>query len=519
MTEAHRQLLAKAISDLRSNDPRTLDEALDALNQLGPEAASAVDALAPCLKDNRILSYPSANILGHTRFEVSMRAVRVLQDIGPAAAPTLLSGLSNTDDAVRYEIAFALACVDPQIEAKQWVGLLGDDSAPVREVAATALGKLKAASAVEALSKSLVDRDKKVRQTAAEALGKIGDARAIEPLIATLSDTDPFVRLFAGEALARLGTPAIEAVVGKFDTFNEQERSAGSLAIQKCDATSINMALLTQCLESKHWELRDAATCAVARLKTPVARNTVAAMLKDEFWEVRWTAVRCLGEMVDVEAAANVGPILTDVMKHDKDPRVRTEAVWAVYMLPGNPPADFWKDLDSAASDVSDEVRHADATAIAKFWEPRLIPALIHLLGDAVPYVRQEAAVTAGSRKIKEAVPRLTASLDDADLQSTESAAIALGQIGTDHAVEALIHKVQDASLTLDRRKSVLHGLCCTKNRKAIEPLITAAEQRLDNPRVLTALEELTGQKFRSDIPKWRKWFNEQKEVKPDPRQ
>ena len=57
LTEAEKQRLAKLISDLESQDPGTLDDALWGLLSMGPKAADAVDALAKLLCDDRVITY------------------------------------------------------------------------------------------------------------------------------------------------------------------------------------------------------------------------------------------------------------------------------------------------------------------------------------------------------------------------------------------------------------------------------------------------------------------------------
>ena len=81
--------------------------------------------------------------------------------------------------------------VDGLIEA------LGDDDWTIRLFAATALGKIGDARAVEPLITALSNEDLNVRKGAAKALGMIGDARAVEPFIKALkqgrSDIVPFL--------------------------------------------------------------------------------------------------------------------------------------------------------------------------------------------------------------------------------------------------------------------------------------------------------------------------------------
>jgi HEAT repeat protein len=129
--------------------------------------------------------------------------------------------------------------VDGLIEA------LGDDDWNTRYLAATVLGAIGDARAVEPLITALSNEDWKrlpatlrqgpyrllphaahlhVCQTAAAALGTIGDARAVEPLITALSNEDLNVRKGAAKALGMIGDArAVEPLItalkqGRSDT-------------------------------------------------------------------------------------------------------------------------------------------------------------------------------------------------------------------------------------------------------------------------------------------------------------
>lgn len=74
----------------------------------------------------------------------------------------------------------------------------------VRVRAASALGEIKDARAVEPLIEVLDDEDSSVRWNAAMALGQVGDARAVEPLIEALKDEDRIVRRETAMALVMI---------------------------------------------------------------------------------------------------------------------------------------------------------------------------------------------------------------------------------------------------------------------------------------------------------------------------
>jgi HEAT repeat protein len=89
-----------------------------------------------------------------------------------------------------------------------------------------------------------------------------------------------------------------------------------------------------------------------------------------------------------------------------------------------------------------------------------------------------ESAIALGSGDIRDAIPGLIRQLEDDDLRCVSSAAAALGTIGTDEAVAALITALRDTPSDDKRRGLALHGLCYTANPLAIEPLTAALKDR-----------------------------------------
>jgi len=99
----------------------------------------------------------------------------------------------------------------PGSEKQQFLNLsiskLKDSNVSVRKNAASALGIIGDAGAVEALEEALKDDGVYVRGAAAVALGRIGDAGAVGALEDALKDEDVFVRMAATRALKQIKDP------------------------------------------------------------------------------------------------------------------------------------------------------------------------------------------------------------------------------------------------------------------------------------------------------------------------
>ncbi len=92
-------------------------------------------------------------------------------------------------------------------EPDYWMKRLTAPDPRTRSLAASALGEMRARTAVPALIRALDDGDARVRRAVVEALGQIGPAAktAIPALTRALSDDDPEVRVKARHTLERIG--------------------------------------------------------------------------------------------------------------------------------------------------------------------------------------------------------------------------------------------------------------------------------------------------------------------------
>ncbi len=92
-------------------------------------------------------------------------------------------------------------------EPDYWIKRLTAPDPRTRSLAASALGEMRARTAVLALIRALDDGDARVRRAVVEALGQIGPAAkaAIAALTRALSDDDPEVRVKARHTLERIG--------------------------------------------------------------------------------------------------------------------------------------------------------------------------------------------------------------------------------------------------------------------------------------------------------------------------
>ena len=151
-----------------------------ALGGIGPEAKSAVPALAEVLDDI------------NEEETVQRDAEAAIRSIGHAAVPTLTALLKDKDEGVRGNAARALGIIGPEAETAipDLTRMVTDKDAGYRDRlgACYAFGKIgpAAKAAIPAITEMLKDRYTPVREAAAESLGEIGPTA--KPAIPALTE-------------------------------------------------------------------------------------------------------------------------------------------------------------------------------------------------------------------------------------------------------------------------------------------------------------------------------------------
>lgn len=155
---------------------------------------------------------------GAVTLHAAALALQVISDVDASLTLLRFSELERnalvmrvTESSLEFPSVAALISVLGNINEMGVFGpatnALTDKNAGVRRAAASALGRLDDARAVEPLLAVLRnDSDAQVRRATVSALGELADARAVEPLLAVLQhDPDPETRRAAAWGLSTLG--------------------------------------------------------------------------------------------------------------------------------------------------------------------------------------------------------------------------------------------------------------------------------------------------------------------------
>jgi HEAT repeat protein len=146
--------------------------------------------------------------LGGANPAPSQLVAHALIQLGPDAAPALMSALDAPQPLVRMTVLDALGRLGGAGAEQRVAALLRDDPSPsVRETATTALGRLGTGSALAPLIDAANSAESPtLRATAVRALGQLGARDAVPAL--TVLITSPHYRIAheAAAALLRLGS-------------------------------------------------------------------------------------------------------------------------------------------------------------------------------------------------------------------------------------------------------------------------------------------------------------------------
>jgi len=155
-------------------------------------------------------------------------------------------------------------------------------------------------------------------------------------------------------------------------------------------------------------------------------------------------------------AAANVEPVLIDMLRSDPDPSVRRQCAETL----GRSDLDVCVELEAALLDSDTTVREAAVNALGEIADPRSVDALI-----------------------------AAAAAEDNDKMIREAAVASLGAIGDERAVTTLLDLIETGPPQVRRRcvpaLSVFEG-------EAVEAALRAAAQDR-NPMVREAAEMVVG--------------------------
>jgi HEAT repeat protein len=276
--------------------------------------------------------------------KMRISAVRLLRETGYAEAITPLAAVVNDQvndiqlEAIDAELSFYL--VEP-VPTRNRVALVVEVRTDGRAPAAFELGpqavwpKAVPAELVDALLQAVDDENKKVRIEAIYTLGVIGSANqlklsdgAVARLVKSLDHYDPAVRAGAARVVGRLQVKeAGDALLKAVNDSKSEVRYAAIRALGEIREERAIQALTEQLTYYGRGEGAWSALDALARIAHPSSVPLFTARLADKDPFLRRAAAEGLGRAGD---AASVEPFVMDVNQDDSE-MVRAAMAYALY--------------------------------------------------------------------------------------------------------------------------------------------------------------------------------------------
>jgi len=276
---------------------------------------------------------------------------------------------------------------------------LTDPDPEVRQIATSALGRLKVPERLDPLLKALRDKDPEVVKSALFGLRKTTDEQAILGVLWMLRHPDFSVRTSAAQTIDTIRwTPVVKDERVWFCVAKGWFERAAAVGVEAIPALKLTAETAPVSFAVRAVEV-------LAKITDPGVVEFLCKTLHAAEPAVCATAAESLGKVGGNEAVAALIPVL----RHPHA-QVRTEAVRALGMLGA---AEASVPISLMLDDKEWEVRRAAADALGKLNNPETLERLAKVLDDPDGDVREAAAVALGKTGDRRAVGPLVMALKD----------------------------------------------------------------------------------------------------------
>lgn len=456
------------------SDPRESKQAVLELQRLKkPEAVEPLIELYKKTKDPEVLKAVA-------QFKDKRAAATMIETLGEFTedtydnAATAATSLGDIGDA---------SAVEPLTKAILKPLPVKTRANVVKLEAMKSLGKLKDKKALDALIKVLEtpadEQDFFLNQTAASTIGELADPKSIPALIRGLFMTGRGSDIFqpCRLALLKIGQPAVQPLIDAHQHKNEKleedakkyEFRAGiienktSLVLADLRAKEAKAVMIAELKKPQKGDNHLGALIALGMIGEADGVKEIVNVLTDakRDWKVRVSAAEALnlaGDASSLPALLNVAKT-GDVMKEgEKYPDVRIAAAMAYSRLGGKAEAAAFAPVAKAetAAKAVFDECAQRLEVVAKCESDKDRACVEKGLEDKV-LAKQEKAAFFLSRFGKDALPALTKKIGHKEPIVRLAVMYSVGKIAT--SADAELRKALDAQIEIDRTKPPLRGL------------------------------------------------------------
>ena len=398
-------------------------------------AAVVLGSLASSQNSHKVVTVLLQVLNQHYYEEVRATAASALGQIGSAPAiEGLIQALYDKDQIVRGQAFAAIRQIDMEALHHYFLRFSENVHAPMYWDTAVVLGANGSEVALNQLFQGLKNQNSDTRQHSVRALGRIGNVFAREPLLKMLTDSDSRV---VREVILALGWLGSEEVTEK----------------------------LSEVLNSGDSESCMDAAGGLGRIGSDKALNGLLDALSHQRVETRVCVILTLGEIGAVKA---VGALLQAVT--DKDYLIRYYTVQALGHIGSEQAIKGLLQL----LENSDEIMREVVKAIGLLGVQEAIPNLLAALKSPSQPIRAQAAESLGQIGSERAIPGLIEALNDHDKYVRTRVALALAALGSIYSIDELIRQLQDLTPQIREQatSSLIKLLQHTESKQVIARLL-----------------------------------------------
>ncbi|MBA4016840.1 MAG: hypothetical protein C0483_06615 [Pirellula sp.] len=426
----------------------------------------------------------------HQDFSRLNAAIQVLVQTGADVVPPLIDLLAHGDADVRCYVALALGERGDPRAAPSLVQALSDADPNVVLHAADALGRLRAAVAVDALLGLAESSSFAISFSALAALTAIGDERVWRRLPPLLQA--PFLQIPATEALGALGdrdaVPHLTQLIisrqvsacvvagALLDIYEREEArfAAGAEVVELIRrelGASGRQALLASFSEASFPQLNSLIQL-VGVLRMAEAAPQLASLLHRP--DVR---------VATLDALAKLGPAATSALLQEL-PQLDGETQCAVCELLGRlGGSDVVRALEGLLDMDEEDVVVAAANALANAGDAQIIPSLVALLDRRHKAIRHAASVAIATLDAPQAILAALPLLPHSSAHVREAAVKILGRCDAVGHLEQLKNACSDSDEQV--RRAAIEMLADCRDESVLAIVVHALQT--DRPRVRAA--------------------------------
>jgi HEAT repeat protein len=454
--------------------------------------------------------------------------------------------LGHKESLVRKSAILSLITLENTslIEVEHFLSAIKDPNRDVKLEAIRALGEYSGQQVIDALSVTLNDEERDVRMATIKALGQVGSKNAVRLLLSILNEVDGEYFLEVVRSLGIAGGPKATNALSNLIDKETGARSAFVLDALGVIGGDLVIEVLIQTLNKDDSGLQIRVLNVLGNINDDRALDAIISIFRDDDENIRKNAVK---QLSNFKVKKSINALVSSL--EDDDIYVREYAVNSLNTIGGKQvakpliialnnsapdirglAAEYLKfhvskevidALRLALTDLNEGVKYQVLKTLQYLKASFAIETLIPLLTDDNDNVRSIASELITKHKGNRATKALLASLDDDSesavyhkwvaltkvageseipffsstlidpkyyVENRQHSAIALGNIGTEKAIDTLIDMLNDDSDTIF--STVTKSLARTGNDRAIATLVARLkhESELRRKKLLVAL-------------------------------